>query len=139
MSEIIQNEAPEGFIFSPSASGGLLVGETGPYNKTKIVTLVPIVGQSAKGSNVLFMASALNERGELVPVLREEDSAPIIIPLNAANAKINRRVTAQQILAIIDGSASSAEIARRLREAEQGQKEMDQQIMDTSAVPLDAL
>ena len=139
VSEIIQNEAPEGFIFSPSASGGLLVGKTGPYDKTKIVTLVPIVGQSAKGSNVLFMASALNERGELVPVLREEDSAPIIIPLNAANAKINRRVTAQKILAIIDGSASSVEVAKRLREAEQGQKEMDQQIMDTPAVPLDAL
>lgn len=120
VSKTIFDEAP-GYVFSPAASGGLLVGQTGPYKKTKIATLVPISGQGVAGTDVLFMASHTNEYGEIVPI--QGKNGLILIPASAVNVEISQRNTANQILANIEGAATSQQIAKRMREMQTGRVE----------------
>ena len=123
VARVIEDEAPDGFIFSPSALGGLIQNETGPYPAEKIVTLTPLAGQSAAGQNTLFMAVSQNEYGQLVPVPNNVNGAPIIIPLSIANQEIQARAESEKRKRMLEGQASEEAKAKRLREMQTGELE----------------
>ena len=123
VARLIEDEAPDGFIFSPSALGGLIQNETGPYPAEKIVTLTPLAGQSAAGQNTLFMAVSQNEYGQLVPVPNNVNGAPIIVPLSIANQEIQARAESEKRKRMLEGQASEEAKAKRLREMQAGELE----------------